>query len=135
MLSRPLALGRVCLLTLGLLSACAPESAPSAARCAPEATQACACEGGQTGAQHCTNAGIFGACECPVAAAAPAPEAVEPQAQPLAPQAADTPEADKDGGAQVITAAPQTLAPEPGEYEVTISREGQCLTLSGSARK
>jgi hypothetical protein len=135
MLTRPLALGRASLLTLGLLLACEPEAAPSGARCAPESTQGCACADGQSGAQHCTSAGVFGACECPVAAA-PAVEAPAPQvAAPGAQTAAPAPEANADGGAEMAAAAPQTLTPVPGEYEVTISREGQCLTLSGSARK
>jgi hypothetical protein len=128
-------LSHVGLLTLALLLACEPESPAAQARCTEGSSLACACPGGQTGAQHCTKEGAYGACECP-------PEA------PQATQAAETPPAEDNVAAlpeltveagaeaqaseqQAAEAEPVTITPEPGVYEVTISREGQCLSLSG----
>jgi hypothetical protein len=117
------------LLTLGLLLACEPEAAPAAARCAEGATVPCPCPEGQSGAQRCTKEGAYGSCECPVAA--PTAAAAEPEATVIV---AEAPTAAPDAGAQA-NAEPSTLTPEPGVYEVTISREGQCLSLSGPSRK
>jgi hypothetical protein len=126
-------LSRVCLLTLGLLFACEPETVATAPRCAEGSSVTCACPGGQTGAQHCTKEGAYGACECSPAAPIQAAQAVEAQAVEAQPAAAPTVErapAASEGGAQIADAE-LTLTPEPGVYEVTISREGQCLSLSG----
>ena len=128
----PTSLSRVCLLTLGLLFACEPETVATAPRCAEGSSVTCACPGGQTGAQHCTKAGAYGACECaPAPSVQAAPVVVEAQPAPAL-QAAPAP---ADGGEQTAAAEPATVTPEPGVYEVTISREGQCLSLSGPARK
>ena len=137
-------LRQVGLLTLGLLFACEPRSPAAAPRCTEGSALACACPGGQAGVQHCTQQGVYGACECPPEA----PTAAEAPAAQKAPESSGakvaalpqvTVEADAAAEAQAegaaLEAKPATITPEPGVYEVTISREGQCLSLSGPARK
>jgi hypothetical protein len=55
-------------LPLALLGGCS--SGSQAAKCVPGASAACACPAGQQGAQTCTAAGTFQACQCSVPDAA-----------------------------------------------------------------
>jgi hypothetical protein len=130
-LARRLAHSALGLFLLPLALACGTEppaaaTAPTAG-CAPGSSTACTCEpDGRPGTQRCGDDGQLLACECavaaaaPVAAEAPAPEVVAAPAAPAEPAVAEP---------------AASIAPEPGVYEVTIAREGECLSLAGPSRK
>lgn len=103
-----------------LLLGCSRENA---GRCVPGASSACACPGGQTGAQTCQSDGTFGACGCMTA---PEPTATPEKPPPVfaAPEPVVAPVLDPPRRPAVPRAAPTAppQAPPPTDLPETPDR-------------